>query len=138
MDDVRRATFLAGVRELLDEHPDTRGRELLELPYVTRADRPLRAERLQQLQPVAHRVRHVEPAVPGELGIPLHRVPRRLAGGGQPVEVVGEQTGCALRAGRKSASTPQWISAPPDRNQAPPRAASTGGSATSVMPSTTP
>jgi SAM-dependent methyltransferase len=39
MDDVRRAAFLAGVRELLDEHPDTRGRELLELPYVTRAYR---------------------------------------------------------------------------------------------------
>jgi SAM-dependent methyltransferase len=39
MDDVRRAAFLAGVHELLDEHPDTRGRELLELPYVTRAYR---------------------------------------------------------------------------------------------------
>ncbi len=39
MDDVRRAAFLAGVRELLDGHPDTRGRELLELPYVTRAYR---------------------------------------------------------------------------------------------------
>jgi SAM-dependent methyltransferase len=39
MDDVRRAAFLAGVRELLDEHPDTCGRELLELPYVTRAYR---------------------------------------------------------------------------------------------------
>jgi SAM-dependent methyltransferase len=39
MDDVRRAAFLAGVRGLLDEHPDTRGRELLELPYVTRAYR---------------------------------------------------------------------------------------------------
>jgi SAM-dependent methyltransferase len=39
MDDARRAAFLAGVRELLDEHPDTRGRELLELPYVTRAYR---------------------------------------------------------------------------------------------------
>ena len=39
MDAVRRAAFLAGVRELLDEHPDTRGRELLELPYVTRAYR---------------------------------------------------------------------------------------------------
>jgi SAM-dependent methyltransferase len=39
MDDVRRAAFLAAVRALLDEHPDTRGRELLELPYVTRAYR---------------------------------------------------------------------------------------------------
>jgi len=39
MDDVGRAAFLAGVRELLAEHPDTRGRELLELPYVTRAYR---------------------------------------------------------------------------------------------------
>jgi SAM-dependent methyltransferase len=37
MDDVRRAAFLAGIRELLDQHPDTRGRELLELPDVTRA-----------------------------------------------------------------------------------------------------
>ena len=46
--------------------------------------------------------------------------------------------GSTLRAGRKSASTPQWISAPPERNQAPPRAARTGGFWTSVMPSTPP
>jgi SAM-dependent methyltransferase len=39
MDDARRGSFLAGIRELLDEHPDTRGRERLELPYVTRAYR---------------------------------------------------------------------------------------------------
>jgi SAM-dependent methyltransferase len=39
MDDVRRETFLAGIRTLLAEHPDTRGRTLLELPYVTRAYR---------------------------------------------------------------------------------------------------
>ena len=39
MDDVRRASFLAGVRDLLHEHPDTAGRKLLELPYVTRAYR---------------------------------------------------------------------------------------------------
>jgi hypothetical protein len=31
--------LLTGVRELLAEHPDTRRRELLELPYVTRAYR---------------------------------------------------------------------------------------------------
>jgi SAM-dependent methyltransferase len=39
MDDARRAAFLAPVRALLADHPDTRGRELLELPYVTRACR---------------------------------------------------------------------------------------------------
>ncbi|TFV66302.1 SAM-dependent methyltransferase [Blastococcus sp. CT_GayMR20] len=39
MDDARRAEFLAGLRELLAGHPGTRGRELLELPYVTRAYR---------------------------------------------------------------------------------------------------
>jgi SAM-dependent methyltransferase len=39
MDDARRPAFLARVRELLHDHPDTRGRELLELPYVTRAYR---------------------------------------------------------------------------------------------------
>ena len=39
MDDVRRAAFLAAIRELLAAHPDTRGRDLLELPYVTRAYR---------------------------------------------------------------------------------------------------
>ena len=39
MDDARRAAFLAPVRALLADHPDTRGRELLELPYVTRAYR---------------------------------------------------------------------------------------------------
>jgi SAM-dependent methyltransferase len=39
MDDARRQAFLAGIRDLLARHPDTRGRELLELPYVTRAYR---------------------------------------------------------------------------------------------------
>jgi SAM-dependent methyltransferase len=39
MDEARRTAFLAGVRELLDEHPDTGDRELFELPYVTRAYR---------------------------------------------------------------------------------------------------
>ena len=29
----------AGIRELLATHPDTRGRDVLELPYVTRAYR---------------------------------------------------------------------------------------------------
>jgi SAM-dependent methyltransferase len=39
MDDARRAAFLARVAELLATHPDTRGRDLLELPYVTVAHR---------------------------------------------------------------------------------------------------
>ena len=39
MDDARRAEFLGRVRRLLAEHPDTRGRELLDLPYTTRAYR---------------------------------------------------------------------------------------------------
>jgi len=39
MDDGGRATFLAGLRELLASHPDTRGRELLDLPYRTAAYR---------------------------------------------------------------------------------------------------
>ena len=39
MDDARRQAFLAGIRELLATHPDTRGRDVLELPYVTRAYR---------------------------------------------------------------------------------------------------
>ena len=39
MDEARRTAFLAGVRAQLAEHPDTRGRALLELPYVTRAYR---------------------------------------------------------------------------------------------------
>jgi hypothetical protein len=37
MDDVRRAAILAEVGDLLANHPDTRGRQVLELPYVTRA-----------------------------------------------------------------------------------------------------
>jgi SAM-dependent methyltransferase len=37
MDDVARAAYLDGIRELLDTHPDTRGREELELDYVTTA-----------------------------------------------------------------------------------------------------
>jgi hypothetical protein len=39
MDDARRSAFLGGLRDLLADHPDTRGRELLDLPYVTRAYR---------------------------------------------------------------------------------------------------
>ena len=39
MDDGTRAEFLAGVRDLLADHPDTRGRDELELPYRTRAYR---------------------------------------------------------------------------------------------------
>jgi SAM-dependent methyltransferase len=42
MDDTRRRTFLARIGDLLAGHPDTRGRELLELPYVTRAYRLIR------------------------------------------------------------------------------------------------
>ncbi|WP_369132547.1 class I SAM-dependent methyltransferase [Modestobacter sp. I12A-02662] len=39
MDDARRADFLGRVGALLAEHPDTRGRDVLELPYRTRAYR---------------------------------------------------------------------------------------------------
>jgi hypothetical protein len=39
MDDAQRADFLGRLRRLMAEHPDTRGREELELPYVTRAYR---------------------------------------------------------------------------------------------------
>ncbi len=39
MDGARRAGFLGRVRALLAEHPDTRGRDVLELPYRTRAYR---------------------------------------------------------------------------------------------------
>ncbi|RBY96374.1 SAM-dependent methyltransferase [Blastococcus sp. TF02-8] len=39
MDDARRAEFLGGIRQLLAEHPDTRGRQELELPYRTHAYR---------------------------------------------------------------------------------------------------
>jgi SAM-dependent methyltransferase len=39
MDDAGRARFLDRVRDLLATHPDTRGRDELELPYTTRAYR---------------------------------------------------------------------------------------------------
>jgi SAM-dependent methyltransferase len=42
MDDARRDAFLGGLRELLADHPDIRGRDVLELPYVTRAYRLIR------------------------------------------------------------------------------------------------
>ena len=39
MDDAGRDEFLAGIRALLADHPDTRGRAELELPYRTHAYR---------------------------------------------------------------------------------------------------
>ena len=39
MDADRRAGFLARIRQVLADHPDTRGRQELDLPYVTRAYR---------------------------------------------------------------------------------------------------
>jgi ubiquinone/menaquinone biosynthesis C-methylase UbiE len=42
MDDARRQAFLGGLRALLADHPDTRGRDVFELPYVTRAYRLIR------------------------------------------------------------------------------------------------
>jgi SAM-dependent methyltransferase len=39
MDDARRADFLSDGRQLLDGHPDTRGRQGIEQPHVTRAYR---------------------------------------------------------------------------------------------------
>jgi SAM-dependent methyltransferase len=39
MDDTGRDRFLGRVRDLLATHPDTQGRERLELPYTTRAYR---------------------------------------------------------------------------------------------------
>jgi SAM-dependent methyltransferase len=39
MDHAHRDEFLGRVRHLLDTHPDTRGRERLQLPYTTRAHR---------------------------------------------------------------------------------------------------
>jgi SAM-dependent methyltransferase len=37
MDDATRAAYLGRIRDLLETHPDTRGRAELELPYVTTA-----------------------------------------------------------------------------------------------------
>jgi hypothetical protein len=39
MDEVRRTEFVTAVRQLLADHPGTRGRPAIELPYVTRAYR---------------------------------------------------------------------------------------------------
>lgn len=39
MDDAGRTEFLGRVRDLLARHPDTRGRDELEMPYTTRAYR---------------------------------------------------------------------------------------------------
>ena len=39
MDEQDRAAFLAGLRDLLATHPDTRGRDVLDLPYRTAAYR---------------------------------------------------------------------------------------------------
>ena len=47
MDEARRAALSTGVRQLLADHPGTRGRTPIELPYVTRAYRLTLAERAQ-------------------------------------------------------------------------------------------
>jgi hypothetical protein len=39
MDDARRVQFLGEVRAVLDTHPGTRGRDLVDLPYRTDAYR---------------------------------------------------------------------------------------------------
>ena len=39
MDDARREVFLSEVRAVLDTHLDTRGREVVDLPYRTDAYR---------------------------------------------------------------------------------------------------
>jgi len=37
MDDAARADYLGRIRHLLDTHPDTRGRDVLEVGYLTTA-----------------------------------------------------------------------------------------------------
>ena len=117
-----------------------RGQARAARPRLRAAGRPDREsgsrQRLEQLEPVAVRVVQVAPAVAREVVVPL--APRTPCGG-QPLDVRrrGPSTsspGCALRAGRKSSSTPRCSSTPPARNHTPPRAARSGGFGTSVMP----
>ena len=94
-------------------------------------------ERLHQLEPVAVGVGDVAAAEAGERRRPSSTsTPCAASRSATPSGPRPACPGCALRAGRKSSSTPRCSSSAPDRNQAPPRAASTGGLGTSVMPST--
>ena len=94
--------------------------------------------RLEELQPVAVRVLAVEAAHPGKSSSNRTGAPAARSRPAHASRSWTSRPGWALRAGRKSCSTPKCSSMPWPRNQQPPRAASTVGLATSAKPSTPP
>jgi hypothetical protein len=90
----------------------------------------------QELKSVAEAVIEVEAPVAREARIGLQVDVVGVQLGGQAVQVLDEDAGGAMRAGRKSSSTPRCSSSAPARNQTPPRAANAAGLAISARPST--
>ena len=84
------------------------------------------------------RVGHVAATEPGEVVVPLHLDAVLGEPVRQAVEVLHDDAGVGL-AGRPEVLLDAEVQLDAaGRNQAPPRAASTGGLGTSVMPSTVP
>ena len=88
-----------------------------------------------ELDAVAERVVDVAPPHPGQLVVGPDRVARRrLRRSARASSSRTTSAGWALRAGRKSSSTPRWSVTAPFENQHPPRAASGGGLGDAVEP----
>src|SRR4029450_13019426 len=87
-----------------------------------------RSRGFDELEAVAERIPHVEPAVPLELDVLVDPVPVGL-----------EPLAQLVQAGQKAArSTPRCTSRPSERNHRPPRGASSLGLGTSGRPSSSP
>ena len=89
-----------------------------------------------EFEPVAERVGGEEAPHAGDGVVPERRVAGSRSRAASASMSATTISGCALRAGRNSASTPRWISTAPLLTQMPPRFASSGGFTSSVMPST--
>lgn len=91
-------------------------------------------DRFQEFEPVPVQVVNVEAAVTGEIVVPVDVATHLLYPCGERVEISDKDSWMRLGRCSKSVSTPRCSSSRPERNQQPPRAASTGGFSISDMP----
>jgi two-component system sensor histidine kinase MprB len=78
---------------------------------------------VDELDPVPEGVVDVVPRAVGLIRVRPQLDPSAAAAAASPARSRTTRAGCALRAGRKSASTPRWTATGPDANQHPPRPA---------------